>query len=52
VDPCIWKEAVRKDAHQKAIGPHNRDKGGVCTKERKGVPIVEREEGRGAQVHQ
>jgi len=47
VDPCIWKEVVRKDAHQKAMRPCNRDEGGVCTEEGKDISTVKRRERRG-----
>jgi len=38
----IWEEIVRKNADYKNMGPCDRSKGEVCTKERESVSIVER----------
>ena len=35
----------------KKVRSYNRDKGGVCTEEEKGISVVEGRKGRGVQVH-
>ena len=45
------KKTVRKNAHQKDIGPYNRNKRKICTKKKKNISIVERRERRGVGVH-
>ena len=35
----------------KDLGPCNRYEGGVCTKKVEGIPIIEKREAEGAQVH-
>ena len=52
MDLCVWKEAVRKDAYQKAMRSYNRDEGRVCTKKREDIFIVKRGERRGVRVYQ
>jgi len=47
----IREEAVRKDADKEGVGSCNRCKGGVCSEEGKGVPIVERRERGGEGVY-
>ena len=42
MDKGIWKETVRENANEEAIGSHDRCKGGVFAMKRKGVPFVER----------
>ena len=51
VDKDIWKEAVRKNANEETMRSCNRCQGGICTKKRKGIPIVERRERRSERVH-
>jgi len=51
MDKSVWKETIREDADEESIGPHNRCEGRVCTKEGKGVSIVEEEKRRGKRIH-
>ena len=50
VEKGLWKKGVRKDASVKGLGPCDRVKRRVFTKERKGVFIVERREGRSISI--
>jgi len=50
VEESIWKERVGKNASAKSLGPHNRIKGGVYTKEGKGIFVIERRKGGSASV--
>ena len=50
MDKSVWEEAVREDANKKVMGPCDRCKGRVYTKEEKGVPIVKRGEEEGERV--
>jgi len=52
MNPCIWKKAVRKNVHQKAMESCNRDGRRICTKKREGISLVEEGERRGARVYQ
>ena len=52
MDKGVWEEAVRKDAYKKVVGSYDRCERGVCAKEGEGVPIVERRERRGEEVHE
>ena len=50
MEESLWKKGVRKDASVKGLGPCDRVKRGVFTKEREGVFIVERREGRSISI--
>jgi len=45
MDQGIWKETIGEDANEESMGSRDRYKGGVCTKKRKGISIVERGKG-------
>ena len=46
----IWKERVRKDTSAKGLGLRYRVKGGICTKEWKGLLVVERRKKRDTSI--
>ena len=50
VEKSIWKERVREDASTENLGSHHRIKGGVYTKERKGILIIERRKREGTDI--
>ena len=47
----IWEGEIRKNAHQKAVGPCNRIERRVCAKKGKGVFAVERGKREGTSIH-
>jgi len=46
MDQSIWEETIRKNANKKGVGPCNRDKREVCTKEEEGLPVIKGRERR------
>ena len=46
----VWEEAIREDADKEGMGPHDRCERRVHTKERKGIPVVERKERGGKRI--
>ena len=46
MDKGVWKEAVRKDAHQKIVGSCNRYEGRICAEKGEGISVVKRGERR------
>ena len=50
MDKSVWKEAIREDADKEGMGPHDRCERRVHTKERKGIPIIERKERGGKRI--
>jgi len=50
VEESLWEKGIRKDASAKGLGPCDRIKRRVHTKEGKGVFVVKRRKGRGASV--
>ena len=51
MDKSIWEEVIREDANKEGVGSYNRGERGLCTKKRKGVPIVKRGERGGEGVY-
>ena len=47
----LQQETVGKDAHQKDLRSCDRYEGGISTKEREGVPVVERRKRRSVGIH-
>ena len=52
VDKGVWEEAIGEDAYKKIVGSRDRRKGGIHTKERKGVPTVKRGERRSKRIYE
>ena len=50
MDKGVWKEAVRKDAHEKIVGSRNRCEGRICAEKREGISIVKGRERRSERV--
>ena len=50
VEKSIWKERVGEDAGTENLGSHHRIKGGVYTKEKKGILIIERRKRGGTDI--
>jgi len=50
MDKGVRKEAVRKDANEKGVGPCNRCEGGVYIMKGKGIPIIKGREGGGKRI--
>jgi len=50
VKESFWEKGVRKDASAKGLGPHDRVKRRVFTKEREGVFVVERRKRGGTNI--
>ena len=51
VEESIWEERVGKNASTKSLGPRNRIKGGIYTKEGKGIFVIKGRKGGSASVH-
>ena len=52
MDKGVWKEAVRKNADKKIVGPCDRCERGVCTMKMKGIPTVKRGERGGKRIYE
>ena len=50
MDKGVWKEAIRENVDEEDMGSCDRCQGGVCTKKREGIPVVERRERRSERV--
>jgi len=44
VNLCFWEESEQKNTDKKNMGPYNRCEERICTKNRKCISIVKREE--------
>jgi len=51
MDKGVWKEAIREDVGEEDMGSCDRYQGGVHTKKREDIPIVERSERRSERVY-
>jgi len=50
MDKSVWEKAIGEDANKEGMGPCDRYKGRVCTKEGEGISIVKGGKGRGKRV--
>jgi len=50
VEESIWEERVGKNASTKSLGPRNRIKGGIYTKEGKGIFVIKGRKGGSASI--
>jgi len=52
MDKSIWEEAIREDANEEGVEPHDKGKREVCTEEGEGLSVIKGRERRSARIHQ